>query len=92
MGPEDTKNEGESIEDANQSEGSVDAGKEEAVSQAGGSPQFSNLKEVEMQSSDPKKINFLYDIKLDVNIELGRAELKVKDILQVFLVKTFQQR
>jgi flagellar motor switch protein FliN/FliY len=82
MGPDNTKKETEPTND--------NGGQHKDAAQAGAKgaakahvPQFADLKEVEMQSGEQKKIDFLYDIKLDVNIELGRAELKVKDILSL---------
>ena len=47
-------------------------------------PQFENLRdEAEAKGADDRgrKIDFLYDVRLNVDVELGRAELKVKDIL-----------
>jgi flagellar motor switch protein FliN len=83
MGPENTKKETEPIGDnGDQHKDAAQAGAKGAAAKAH-APQFADLKEVEMQSGEQKKIDFLYDIKLDVNIELGRAELKVKDILSL---------
>lgn len=86
MGPENTKNEGEPLEESNKPKNETASDKKRVVPEEVGvqqPPQFADLKEVEMQVAEKKKIDFLYDIKLDVNIELGRAELKVKDILSL---------
>lgn len=46
-------------------------------------PQLETLKEEAVPEGEKKKIDFLYDIELDVNIELGRADLRMRDILSL---------
>ncbi len=46
-------------------------------------PRFENLTEDLSGKKDQKKVTFLYDIDLDVNIELGRADMKIRDILSL---------
>jgi len=47
-------------------------------------PQLQNLEEKKAEGEiEKRKLDFLYDVQLNVNIELGRAELKVRDILSL---------
>lgn len=44
---------------------------------------FDILEDTADMSTKKQNLEFLYDIKLNVDIELGRAEVKVKDILSL---------
>ena len=44
--------------------------------------QFQELPEQQVEQS-PKSIDFIMDVSLQVSVELGRAKIKVKDILQM---------
>jgi len=46
-------------------------------SAAGGAP------ETQKQSSQPRELEFLFDIPLQISVEVGRARILVKDLLQM---------
>ena len=54
-----------------------------AAGAEGQSAQFQTLTESVDPKAEKQSIQFLYDVELDVNIELGRAELKVRDVLSM---------
>ncbi len=88
MSPDEEQNNPENQEGLSPEEPQAAPTNEEApveeTASSESSPQFESFDQpVDAAVLDPKQIEFLYDIELDVNIELGRAELSVRDILSL---------
>lgn len=85
MGPEENKNKKDVPLQPDNVEKNTPA-KESPAARKGEhdeAPIYENLDGIATQKGQEKKISFLYDVKLGVNVELGRASIKVKDILSL---------